>query len=56
MTTELPNQFDDLGKRSTFDPEQLLEALESIMQEIDLPVFIASPSDEFTEMLMELAA
>ena len=52
----LPNPFDDLGKRSTFDPDELLTALESIMQEIDLPAFIAAPSDEYLEALMEMAA
>lgn len=50
----LPNPFDDLGKRSTFD-ELVIEA-KSILEEIELPKFIADPSDEFTEMLMELAA
>lgn len=55
MTTPLPNPFLDEGKRSTFDQTELLNALESILQEVDLPAFLASPSPEYLELL-EIAA
>jgi hypothetical protein len=52
----LPNPFLEEGSRSTFDPNELLAALESILQEVDLPVFIADPRDEFLKILGDIAA
>lgn len=54
MTT-LPNPFLETETRSTFNSEELLAALESILQEVDLPAFIAYPSDEYLQLL-EIAA
>lgn len=52
----LPNPFMEAGERSTFDPTELLTALESILQEVDIPAFIASPSESYLEALWEMAA
>lgn len=56
MTPQLPNPFMDTGNRSTFEQieSELLAALESIL--LDVPAFIASPSDQYLELLMEKAA
>lgn len=38
-----------------FDPDAFLAAIEQGAEEIDLPVFIANPSSEYLDALMELA-
>ncbi len=50
----LPNPFMEQGKRSTFDESELLAALESIL--LDVPAFIASPSEDYLDALWEIAA
>jgi hypothetical protein len=50
----LPNPFMEAGKCSTFDETELLAALESIL--LDVPAFLACPSEEFLDLLMEQAA
>ncbi len=52
----LPNPFEELGKRSTFEEieSELLAALESIL--LDVPAFIASPSEDYLDALWEIAA
>lgn len=38
-----------------FDPDAFLAAIEQGAEEIDLPVFIASPSEDYLRALWELA-
>lgn len=52
----LPNPFDELGKRSTFEDPDLIIAAKSILEEIELPAFIADPSTEYLDALLEVAA
>lgn len=57
MTLPPPNVLDvptDPFPRG-FDPEAFLAAIEQGAEPIDLPAFIASPSAEYLDALMELA-
>ncbi len=60
MTNPLPSPFVDETKTNApyprgFDPEAFLAAIEQGAEEIDLPAFIANPSSEYLDALMELA-